>query len=254
MNNLKNNKGFSLVEILVALGVSSIILLGVATFMNASGNSYRVVTAQSSLQNETQDIINYMTRMVQGSSDAGWQGGIFYVLQPDALKAKTLTQGKNPNYIVHCVAFDKANQRLYYKKQNITNANFTSSTLNGLKNGLKTEDNIISNKVTAFECIVERYAAEPTLKPDGTPGTDAPDSRTQKLSKVDVTLEVFTNEGGHRMTKAAIRPRNNLTTKYFHQAGFLLESASAAFTPPTKVLARPNGDVKIGTDGTPSLH
>lgn len=254
MNNLRNNnKGFSLVEILVALGVSSIILLGVATFMNAGGNSYRVATSQASLQNETQDIMNYLTRMVQASSDAGWKSGVFYVLQPDSLKATTAAKSKQPDYIVHCMKHDKANQKLYYKKQKVTNTNFTTSTLNGVSSGLVSDDNLISTKVTAFECIVERYAATPTPKPDGTPGTDAPDCRTQKLSKVDVTLEIF-NQGGHRLTRASIRPRNLLTPKYFHQAGFVLESASAAYTPPSRLLARPNGDVKIGTDGMPSLH
>ena len=62
MKNISlNNKGFSLVEILVALGISSIVLLGVATFMRSGNNSFRVASEQTSLQNETQDLMNYLT-------------------------------------------------------------------------------------------------------------------------------------------------------------------------------------------------
>lgn len=254
MNNLKsNNKGFSLVEILVALGISSVILLGVATFMRAGGNSYRIASTQSSLQNETQDIMNYLTTMVQASSDAGWQSGVLYVLQPDSLNATTSAKSIAPDFYVHVMKHDAANRKLYYKKQHISNSNFTLAKLNTLKTGLVSDANLISTKVTVFDVFVERYAASPTPKPDGSPGTDAPDSRTQSLSKIDIRLEIF-NDDESKLTVASIRPRNTITSKYFHQVGFNLMTANAAYTPPSKVLARPNGDVEIGTDGNPNLR
>ena len=48
-----NNKGFSLVEILVALSISSIILLGISLFINAGSRSYKTTSVQATLQNET---------------------------------------------------------------------------------------------------------------------------------------------------------------------------------------------------------
>lgn len=241
-----NNKGFSLVEILVALGISSIILLGVATFMRSGNNSFKVASEQSSLQNETQDLMNYLTNMIQSSSDAGWNSGYFYVLQPDALNETT-------GYVVHIMKLDEPNQTMYYKKEIVSEANFNSGKLQSMRTSLVHEDNIISKKVGYFEAIVERYAAKPTDNPDGTPGTTAEDSRTQSLSKIDVKLEVFVGTD-RKYTTASIRPRNLITKKYFHGINFNLQTANHSYTPPSKKLARPNGDVEIGTDGYPTLR
>ena len=247
MKNLSlNNKGFSLVEILVALGVSSIVLLGVATFMRSGNNTFRVASEQTTLQNETQDLMNYLTNMIQSSSDAGWNNGIFYVLQPDALNEST-------GYVVHAMKLDEPNQTMYYTRDNVSETEFTTAKMASIKSALVKEDNIISKKVGYFEAIVERYAAKPTDKPDGSEGSDAPDSRTQSLSKIDVKMEIFV-DGKSRYTTASIRPRNLITKKYFHQIGFDIKTAHKTYTKPSKKLARPNGDVEIGTDGYPILN
>ena len=54
MNQVKNNKGLSLIEIIVAMAIVAILFLGVASFMQSSTTYYGRTKKETKLKNESQ--------------------------------------------------------------------------------------------------------------------------------------------------------------------------------------------------------
>ena len=83
MNEItNNNKGFSLIEMVVAVMITAIMMIGVATFMSASLTSYRTISVNSTLQEESQTANNFLGEILleavniaysdTGASDTYW--------------------------------------------------------------------------------------------------------------------------------------------------------------------------------------
>ena len=98
-----NNRGFSLVEILTALAVGSIILLGVVAFMNGGSVTYKTTTTQIALQDDCQEALNYLNDLSQESMDMYFshinsgRPDILFLFAP----SKTYTQGYEVTYVVY---------------------------------------------------------------------------------------------------------------------------------------------------------
>ena len=234
MNRISlNNKGSSLVELLVALGISSIILTGVGFFINAGSKSYRATSVQATLQNETQDVLNYLNNLSQGCSDAGWRDGIFYVLQP--ISIETTQTNTQPNYYVHCVKFVENQKTMYYVKKTVQAGDFTVSNLTNLRNDVSSniakEENIISNQVTFFNAVVERVCKSGQV------------AEEQSLSNIVYSLDVV-SQGTVKGSKISVKPRNYIT-----DVNYTFAKTNMGLTPTrfgniteTGVVARPGGD------------
>ena len=71
MNNMaKDNRGFTLVEILVALGISSVIMLALTTLISSTSRAYRETNSEVNIQSEAQITMNILNNMIiEGSSD-----------------------------------------------------------------------------------------------------------------------------------------------------------------------------------------
>ncbi|MBE5935126.1 MAG: prepilin-type N-terminal cleavage/methylation domain-containing protein [Lachnospiraceae bacterium] len=182
--NIKlNNKGFSLVEILTALAIGSIVLLGVTAFMNGGSVSYRTATTQVALQDDVQETMNYLTDLLQRSMDVVYDEprGILYMFMPKK-------DGIHNEYEVYYCIYDDTNDKLYIDQRDV----ISPTSYNG---GLKyttpgyTEDDLLSEGVTAFRGTVER------------------DPTTNEVSIVHITTTFFKNNK-FRSSTISIRPRN----------------------------------------------
>lgn len=65
----KNNDGFTLVELLVTLGLAGIIISIVMSFFISNLKSYQMINTQSELQYQSQYIVNYMTNKFLEASE-----------------------------------------------------------------------------------------------------------------------------------------------------------------------------------------
>lgn len=61
---MKNNKGFTLIELIVVLGLTAIVIAVVMSFFIANFKSYETINTESELQYQSQYIINFMTNKI----------------------------------------------------------------------------------------------------------------------------------------------------------------------------------------------
>lgn len=67
-----NNKGFSLVELLVAVLVSTIVFGAITALLTFSSRSMRVTSAKIELQNQSKDAINHLESFAMEAEHAIW--------------------------------------------------------------------------------------------------------------------------------------------------------------------------------------
>lgn len=68
MNQVKNNKGLSLIEIIVAMAIVAILFLGVASFMQSSTTYYGRTKKETKLQNESQMVFRTVSDCIKNAN------------------------------------------------------------------------------------------------------------------------------------------------------------------------------------------
>ncbi len=77
MNSMiKNNKGFSLIELIVTVLITSILMLGVIAFMSTSRSAYQNVNISSTLQEESLTVKRVLTEYLMESKAYGLQKNV----------------------------------------------------------------------------------------------------------------------------------------------------------------------------------
>lgn len=72
----KKNAGFTLIEVLIAMGIAMIVIAGVSQFMLAATRQYQAVDTQVNVQMDAQDALNTICDMVmQGNNIARYKQG-----------------------------------------------------------------------------------------------------------------------------------------------------------------------------------
>jgi len=61
---MKNIKGFTLIELIVVLGLSGIVISVIMSFFIANYKSYQTINTESEVQYQSQYIINYITNVI----------------------------------------------------------------------------------------------------------------------------------------------------------------------------------------------
>lgn len=61
---MKDKRGFTLIELIVVLGLSGIVISIVMSFFIANYKSYETISTESEVQYQSQYIINYMTNII----------------------------------------------------------------------------------------------------------------------------------------------------------------------------------------------
>ncbi len=72
---MKNNKGFTLIELIVVLGLTAVVIAVVMSFFIANFKSYETINTESELQYQSQYIINFMTNKILEAE--GYDGSEF---------------------------------------------------------------------------------------------------------------------------------------------------------------------------------
>lgn len=65
-------EGFSLVEMLIAISITSVVMLTMIGLLGYGANSMKVTQAKVALQEQAKDSLNHMAVYVQESTDAAW--------------------------------------------------------------------------------------------------------------------------------------------------------------------------------------
>ena len=71
-----NNKGFSLVELIVTVLITSVLMLGVLAFMSTSRTAYQTVNISATLQEESMTVKRVLTEFLMESKAYGYQPGV----------------------------------------------------------------------------------------------------------------------------------------------------------------------------------
>lgn len=91
-----NNKGFSLVEVLVAVAVSTIVFGAITALIVFASNSSRQTNARVALQNEAKDAVNHMEAYIIEAQSATWDSTAnALVLIKDSEDAKEVETGNH---------------------------------------------------------------------------------------------------------------------------------------------------------------
>ena len=82
MKTKLNNKGFSLVELLIALAVSAVVMATILALWAYAANRMAETNQRVILQDEAKDVMNHITNVVQEGSSAEWKkdGGVSYLV------------------------------------------------------------------------------------------------------------------------------------------------------------------------------
>lgn len=82
MKTKMNNKGFSLVELLIALAVSAVVMTTILALWGYSTNRMAETHQKVTLQDEAKDIMNHITNVTQEGSSVEWkkEGGVSYLV------------------------------------------------------------------------------------------------------------------------------------------------------------------------------
>lgn len=117
---MNNNQGLTLLELVVAIAISSIVLLCVGTFVSISTRTSSSTKANAMVSQETQTAMNQLNRMVMEATK-----GIYVFDRSDAVVAGTgadiiltiYNQGETgANDYVHMIVWMKKERELYYQK------------------------------------------------------------------------------------------------------------------------------------------
>lgn len=144
---MKNTKGFTLIELIVVLGLSGIVISVVMSFFIANYKSYETINTDTELQYQSQYIINFMTNKILEANQ------IVSVNKNSDIDLKT---EKEINFIsfqygkdtTKCYNFKVENNQLYYGDDDIDGA--ASSAIGGSFDELKLKITPLDND-TSFK-------------------------------------------------------------------------------------------------------
>lgn len=96
---MRNNKGFTLIELIVVLGLAGIVISVVMSFFIANYKSYETINTESEVQYQSQYIINFMTnKILEAKSYEGKTGNQFKFKYTDGKEATFEKDNKTIKY------------------------------------------------------------------------------------------------------------------------------------------------------------
>lgn len=97
---MRDNRGFTLIELMVVLGLAGIVISVVMSFLIANYKSYQVINTESEVQYQSQYIINYITnKILEAEAFEGKTGSQYIFKYSDGKIASFEIEGKKIKYI-----------------------------------------------------------------------------------------------------------------------------------------------------------
>ncbi len=109
------NKGFTLVELMIAIAISSIVLASVAMLMGSVSRNYKAANEKVSLQMEAQLIINQMNQMIMESTNVMLPGE--KITDTEAVPSNSWMIFQNDKGYIITITFDSVNHELLFTKE-----------------------------------------------------------------------------------------------------------------------------------------
>lgn len=137
----KNDRGYSLVELIVAIAIFAVVGIAVFGFMTYSSNNYRRTNTDIKLQYEQQLAVNQVRDLIVESTSA-----IYFDESSKTLAIYSLgtSDAGNVVYPVTKVAFDAAEKKLYFGKK-------TFDTKDSISYAAITDTQLLAENVDSFE-------------------------------------------------------------------------------------------------------
>lgn len=147
------NKGYSLIELIVTLLVSSIVLLAVGTFMNIAIKSYRSTNAEVTLQMEAQAALNMIEDIIVESKEMKYYPSFSY--NGTSYQILVMTSQSNQEYFYYTILLDPNGHRLLLKKESSVSNSFSASDIEKINTTVETclsdpESYLLANYVTSM--------------------------------------------------------------------------------------------------------
>lgn len=108
MDSKLNNKGFSLIELLIALAVSAVVMTTILALLTYSSDRMAETQQRVMLQDEAKDIVNHVTNVVQEASEANFVDGTscdYLLVKNDSEDAPTNRKEVVYWHIGNCIYF-----------------------------------------------------------------------------------------------------------------------------------------------------
>lgn len=157
MNLKHNNKGFSLIEIIICIAIIGLVFLGMSQMMQSGTKSYATASKEIALQTESQKVYNLMVdRIMQAKEFSIKEEGTGVIYGKDSsLTPFVIANPGDPTHVykidyiytgTHTIIYNKATKSIYVNKS-VGTPDFTLN-----------EDNLVCNICTDFTLTI----ADPT--------------------------------------------------------------------------------------------
>jgi len=160
-----NNKGFSLVELIVTVLVTAILMLGVIAFVGSSRTAYQVVNTSATLQEESMTVERVLSEMIMEAKSYGFDEDVS--VGSNTVDVFWVTAVNNEAASGDCVyffVFDESDNKLRYcKGTNPTDCVMKadedsvltagSTLINNQCYGSKQKFSLVAEHVTSFSMV-----------------------------------------------------------------------------------------------------
>lgn len=191
----KDNYGFSLIEILVSMMITSIIILAIGGLLSIGTRIYTSTNIETELQKESQVAINQINDIMIKAVAYKY---MTVSADVDVLYVKTNREEIDDGSVdYHCYAIilDKKNQRLLFKK--ITNNNLAPTWANGENWAQDVADD---EAISSTPSLLSQYVESLTLTPNTGP--------TASKDTVMITINLKLRDKNYS-TFTTVKLRNN---------------------------------------------
>jgi prepilin-type N-terminal cleavage/methylation domain-containing protein len=183
--NKKDNRGFSLIELIVSLAVASIVILAIGTLMSVGTRSYYSTNTETELQKESQIAMNQLNDLLIKTQDYKYLTDF----QVDGVSVPILVitgseddDVGNAVVYYYVIIFDKSRNQLLFRKSK--KANFAPITMVNLDDWLHAVVRIEVQSTTPS--LLAKYIQELTISPTN--------STSDNQGVVQVTLDLALGE------------------------------------------------------------
>ncbi len=205
---INDNKGFSLVELIVTVLVTSILMLGVIAFISSSRTAYQTVSTSATLQEETMTVERVLSEMIMEAKSYGFDenvnlGGGKSV---DVFWVTAKNNEADTGDCVYFFVFDEADNKLRYcKGTNPADCVVKADTNSVLQPGINLINNQCYGTKQKFSLIAEHITAMSMVRPsiEKADGTD--------LVILNLSFEYLGKTNNNTIT-AVTRNKNRVVT------------------------------------------